>query len=116
MSTLWLNRSLQACVRRGERRWAEDGTLISHPTSGPVEFRFISRKNLVQRGAIFRKPLFIDKPMAASLTEAMEIFRLAKEKNVPCFSSSSLRFGSELPAVRSGESRTRGHAVEKWSC
>ena len=34
------------------------------------------------------KPLFIDKPMAASLADAMEIFRLAKEKQVPCFSSS----------------------------
>ena len=38
------------------------------------------------------KPLFIDKPMAASLADAMLIFRLAKEKNVPCFSASSLRF------------------------
>ena len=31
------------------------------------------------------KPLFIDKPMAASLADAMQIFRLAKEKNVPVF-------------------------------
>jgi hypothetical protein len=46
------------------------------------------------------KPLFIDKPMAASLADGMEIFRLAKEKNVPCFSSSSLRFGAQVQAVR----------------
>ena len=46
------------------------------------------------------KPLFIDKPMAASLADAMEIFRLAKEKNVPCFSASSLRFSSGFQAVR----------------
>ncbi len=38
------------------------------------------------------KPLFVNKPMAASLADAMEIFRLAKEKKVPCFSSSGLRY------------------------
>ncbi len=37
-------------------------------------------------------PLFIDKPVAGTLRDAIEIFRLAKEKNVPCFSSSSYRF------------------------
>jgi hypothetical protein len=49
------------------------------------------------------KPLFIDKPMAASLADVIEIFRLAKEAKVPCFSSSSLRFGSEVQAVRNGK-------------
>jgi predicted dehydrogenase len=39
-----------------------------------------------------RIPLFIDKPMAGNLADVIEIFRLAKEKNVPCWSSSSLRF------------------------
>jgi len=38
------------------------------------------------------KPLFVDKPMAASVEDAREIFRLAREKGVPCFSSSALRF------------------------
>jgi hypothetical protein len=46
------------------------------------------------------KPLFIDKPMAGSLADGIEIFRLAKEKNVPCFSSSSLRFSAGFQAVR----------------
>jgi hypothetical protein len=50
------------------------------------------------------KPLFIDKPMAASLADAMEIFRLAKDNNVPCFSASSLRFASGFQAARSGKS------------
>ena len=50
------------------------------------------------------KPLFIDKPMAASLADAMEIFHLAKEKSVPCFSSSSLRFSSGFQAARNGTS------------
>jgi predicted dehydrogenase len=48
------------------------------------------------------KPLFIDKPMTASLKDAREIFRLAKERNVPVFSSSSLRFGKNTQAVRHG--------------
>jgi len=39
------------------------------------------------------KPLFIDKPLAATLEDAREIARLAKEAGVPWFSSSSLRFG-----------------------
>ena len=39
-----------------------------------------------------RKPLFIDKPMAASLADAREIARLANESGTPWFSSSSLRF------------------------
>ena len=45
------------------------------------------------------KPLFIDKPMAASVAEAREIFRLAKEQHVPVFSSSSLRFAPQTVAV-----------------
>jgi hypothetical protein len=40
-----------------------------------------------------KKPLFIDKPLAASLKDAREIARLAKEAGVPWFSSSSLRYG-----------------------
>jgi len=50
------------------------------------------------------KRLFIDKPMAASLTDALEIFRLAKAANVPCFSASSLRYSSEYQALRKGTS------------
>jgi hypothetical protein len=40
------------------------------------------------------KPLFIDKPFAATLEDAREIARLAKAAGVPWFSSSSLRFGA----------------------
>ena len=45
------------------------------------------------------KPVFIDKPMAASLADVYEIFRLAERKNVPCWSASSLRFYPELQAA-----------------
>jgi hypothetical protein len=49
-----------------------------------------------------RKPVFIDKPMAASLADVREIFRLAKEGKVPVFSSSSLRFARDTQAVHNG--------------
>lgn len=55
-----------------------------------------------QKAILAGKPLFVDKPMAASLTDAMRIFRLAKAKNVPCFSASSLRFGVGAEKVRNG--------------
>jgi len=42
------------------------------------------------------KPLFIDKPIAASLADTIEIFELAKKHKTPCFSSSSLRFSPRL--------------------
>ena len=52
------------------------------------------RPHLEQARPVFKakKPIFIDKPVAGSLHDAIEIFRLAKESNVPCFSSSSLRY------------------------
>lgn len=48
------------------------------------------------------KPLYIDKPMAGSLADVIEIFRLAKAAGVPVFSASSLRFAKQTQAVRSG--------------
>jgi predicted dehydrogenase len=49
-----------------------------------------------------KKPLFIDKPMAGSLKDAIEIFRLAQSAGVPIFSSSSLRFAKNTQSVRQG--------------
>ena len=48
------------------------------------------------------KPVYIDKPMAASLKDVLEIFRLAQEAKVPVFSASSLRYGKDTQAVRNG--------------
>jgi hypothetical protein len=48
------------------------------------------------------KPVFIDKPMAGSYKDVVEIFRLADDAKVPVFSSSSLRFGKDTQAVRNG--------------
>jgi len=47
-------------------------------------------------------PLFLDKPVAGSLSDALEIYKLAKEAGVPVFSSSSLRYGKSTQAVRGG--------------
>jgi predicted dehydrogenase len=46
------------------------------------------------------KPLFIDKPVAGTLRDAIEIYRLAKENNVPVFSSSSYRYYDSLVEVK----------------
>ena len=46
------------------------------------------------------KPLFIDKPLAATLEDAREIARLAKAAGVPWFSSSSLRYGAIGAAMK----------------
>jgi hypothetical protein len=48
------------------------------------------------------KPLYIDKPMAASLRDVIALFQLAEARRVPVFSSSSLRFGRQTQAVRAG--------------
>jgi predicted dehydrogenase len=47
-----------------------------------------------------RKPLFVDKPLAASVRDAVEIARLARESKTPVFSSSSLRFNDEVQAIK----------------
>jgi predicted dehydrogenase len=48
------------------------------------------------------KPVFIDKPAAGSLRDAVKIYRLAEEKKVPIFSSSALRFAKDTQAVKNG--------------
>lgn len=52
------------------------------------------RPHLQQARAVFaaRKPVFIDKPVAASLVEIVDIFREARKSGTPCFSNSSLRY------------------------
>ena len=50
-----------------------------------------------------KKPVFIDKPMAGSLADVIEIFRLAKENKVPCWSSSSLRYQPGIIGMNGSE-------------
>ncbi len=45
-------------------------------------------------------PLWIDKPLAGNLADAVEIFRRAEKANVPCWTSSSLRFSPGIIGMR----------------
>ncbi|MBQ9371390.1 MAG: Gfo/Idh/MocA family oxidoreductase [Thermoguttaceae bacterium] len=47
-----------------------------------------------------KKPLFIDKPMAGSLRDVLDIFKLAEEANVPVFTASSLRYVKAYQELR----------------
>lgn len=49
------------------------------------------------------KTMFIDKPMAASLTDVIAIFDEAKRNKVPIFSSSSLRYTPTAQAIAQGK-------------
>lgn len=62
------------------------------------------RAHLAEARQIFasRKPVWIDKPLAATLEDAREIARLAEKAGVPWWTSSSLRF-SELITELKGE-------------
>lgn len=50
-----------------------------------------------------RKPVFIDKPLAASLEDAITIFHIADKFNTPVFSSSSLRYISGAGEIITGK-------------
>jgi predicted dehydrogenase len=49
------------------------------------------------------KPVFIDKPIAGSLADAIAIFELAKKHKVQVWSSSSLRYAEGAQAIRNGK-------------
>ena len=49
------------------------------------------------------KRMFIDKPLAASLSDAMAIFKASKRYNVPIFSASSLRYITGAKEIEEGE-------------
>jgi predicted dehydrogenase len=63
------------------------------------------RSHLAQAQATIaaRKPFFIDKPVAASLTDTIRIFELARQARVPCFSSSSLRYSQGFYGMRNNK-------------
>lgn len=60
------------------------------------------RPHLAQARPVFqaRKPVFIDKPVAGTLADAIAIFDLAEQTKTPCFSSSSLRFSPGILGMR----------------
>lgn len=61
------------------------------------------RVHLEQVKPVFEagKPVFIDKPLAATLEDALEIDRLAKQHGVPWWSTSSLRYSPIVEQVKS---------------
>lgn len=63
------------------------------------------RVHLEQALEVFKagKPVFIDKPVAASLADAVSIFEAAKHYGVPVFTSSSLRFMESAQEVVRGK-------------
>lgn len=68
------------------------------------------RIHLEQALQVFKagKRMFIDKPIAASLSDAIAIFNASKHYNVPVFSSSSLRY---LPGIKEIEEGKAGKIV-----
>jgi len=66
---------------------------------------FDGRKHLEQALPVIRagKRLFIDKPVAASLKDALTIYDAAKTYNVPVFSSSSLRYIAGVKEITEGK-------------
>ena len=69
------------------------------------------RTHLEQVRPVFAagKRVYVDKPIAGSLVDAIKIFQLAKEHNVPCFSSSSLRFAART--LNAGKDPALGEIV-----
>ena len=61
--------------------------------------------HLEQASQVFKagKPMFIDKPLAATLAQSMAIYQLARDYNVPIFSSSALRYVPQNQKLRNGE-------------
>ncbi len=49
------------------------------------------------------KPLFIDKPVAGNLADAIALYSISKKLNVPFFSSSSLRYMSSAQEAAAGK-------------
>ncbi|MCP5560944.1 MAG: Gfo/Idh/MocA family oxidoreductase [Verrucomicrobiaceae bacterium] len=60
------------------------------------------RIHLQEAKEVFKsgKPVYIDKPLAGTLAEAIALFELAKKSNVKTWSSSSSRFGPDLISLK----------------
>jgi predicted dehydrogenase len=63
------------------------------------------RLHLEQALQVFKagKPMFIDKPIAASLADASAIFAASKQYKIPVFSSSSLRYMTGISDIEQGK-------------
>lgn len=70
---------------------AVDGVLIIDDSDGGGNHAELARP-FIEAGM----PVFIDKPMSTSFTDAVALFDLAERSGAPMFSSSALRFPVEL--------------------
>ena len=75
------------------------------------------RPHLKQFRAIAKgKPVFVDKPAAASLADVLAIFRIADETHTPVYTSSSLRFGSDVQAAAKASAESAKSFGELLGC
>ncbi len=61
------------------------------------------------------KPIFIDKPLAANLKDAVEIYRLGRATSTPWFSASSSRFSPGYPDLRRDQRIGKINGVTTYS-
>jgi predicted dehydrogenase len=75
------------------------------------------RPHLEQARPVFKagKPMFIDKPLAASLVDAIAIDELGKKHKVPWFSSSSLRYSPGTVAAMKDPKIGKIIGCDAWS-
>jgi hypothetical protein len=75
------------------------------------------RTHVKQAQPVFaaKKPVFIDKPVAASLVDVVRIYDLARKTGTPCFSSSALRYAPGTAAVARGSSIGRVLGCDAYS-
>ncbi|MCQ2390254.1 MAG: Gfo/Idh/MocA family oxidoreductase [Kiritimatiellae bacterium] len=72
------------------------------------------REHYAQAVEVFKsgKPVFIDKPLAHNLTDALKIYKAGKQYNAKYFSSSALRYGNVAKDARDGVyGKIRGAAL-----
>jgi predicted dehydrogenase len=60
------------------------------------------------------KPVFIDKPLAGSLADAIAIDALAAKTGTPWFSSSALRFCTDIPTMRNNPKVGEVTGCDAW--
>lgn len=92
------------CIKAGAQVYSSVEELVQN-VDGVLLESVDGRVHLEQAKPVLaaKKPMFIDKPIAGSLADTLEIFQLAQEYGVPVFSSSTLRFNADSLAARKGD-------------
>jgi len=75
------------------------------------------RPHLEQVRPVFEagKPVYIDKPLAGSLADVLAIAELGEKHHVPWFSSSSLRYGPKVDALKKNPKIGDVVGCDAWS-